>query len=124
MNGPRIAIVGHGKMGRAVEQLARERDLAITATIDHAANHQSAAMNRERLGDADVVIEFTTGAAAPANILAAAHAGYAVVSGTTGWSTELPQVQQEIRAMNGTLLWSSRVTVVIWPGTPLMVTGP
>ena len=42
------------------------------------------ALTRERLGDADVVIEFTEPDAAPTNILAAVRAGYPVVTGTTG----------------------------------------
>jgi len=106
---PRIALVGMGKMGRAVESLARERGWTITATLDHA-HLAGAPPTRARLGDPEVVIEVTVPEAAPGNIVACVREGLAVVSGTTGWS-EMSRVLEEVRASDGALLWAPNFSV-------------
>jgi 4-hydroxy-tetrahydrodipicolinate reductase len=106
-----LAIVGAGKMGKAVDQLARERGWRITAMIGHEENEGASALTRRRLGDADVVIEFSVPKAAPENVLALLHAGYPVVSGTTGWNADLDRVRSEVRAKNGTLVWAPNFSV-------------
>ncbi|HEX6053712.1 MAG TPA: NAD(P)-binding domain-containing protein, partial [Gemmatimonadaceae bacterium] len=89
MSALRIAVVGDGKMGRAVAALAAERGVDVVAVVGASDNPDGRGVTRERLGDADVVIEFTEPAAAAANVTAALRAGYAVVCGTTGWSQDL-----------------------------------
>ena len=76
----RIALVGDGKMGRAINDLARERGIVVTAMLGASDNDGGKSISRDTLGDADTVIEFTEPHAAPANILAAVRAGYAVVT--------------------------------------------
>ena len=100
---PRLAIIGMGKMGRAIEQLATERDFEVVARIDpHGGD--SASVSRESLRDAEVAVEFTTPAAAPANVRAALDAGCAVVVGTTGWYEHRPAVEALARARRAGLL--------------------
>lgn len=111
MTALRIAIVGDGKMGRAIAALAPERGVEVTAVIGGDANADGRALTRDALRDAEVVIEFTEPAAAPANILAAARAGYAVVSGTTGWGEHLPDVSREITALGGALVHAPNFSV-------------
>jgi 4-hydroxy-tetrahydrodipicolinate reductase len=114
---PRLAIVGHGKMGRAVEQLAAEHGWTIAAVIDAAANPNAAAITAGSLGGADVAVEFTTSAAAPANIRACVHAGCPVVSGTTGWDAQRAGVEEDVLAGDGAMLWSPNFSIgvnVFW----------
>lgn len=99
---PRIALIGVGKMGRAVMQLAEERGWPVVAAVNAAAG----GVTRERLAEADVAIEFTTPSAAPANIIACAKAGVPVVVGTTGWDAERQHVEREVLAAGGTIFAS------------------
>jgi 4-hydroxy-tetrahydrodipicolinate reductase len=107
----RLAIVGDGKMGRAINDLARERGLVVTAMLGAADNPDGTAISRARLGDADVVIEFTEPAAAPANIEAAVRAGYPVVTGTTGWSSQLERVARAVEASNSALVHAPNFSI-------------
>ena len=102
----RLAIVGDGKMGRAVAQLAVERGWPVVATIGRADNEGGVGITRERLNGADVAVEFTTPTAAPDNVRACVRAGCPVVVGTTGWYAELPGVEREVRAADGAMLWA------------------
>lgn len=111
MSDPRVAIIGHGKMGRAVEQLARERGWPVAAVIDARANPEGRGITREALAGAEVAIEFTEPAAAPANVLAAVAAGCPVVSGTTGWQARLPEVAARVREAGGALFWAPNFSI-------------
>ena len=117
MTVPRLAIVGHGKMGRAVEQLAAEHGWTITAVIDAGANTDGHGITAGALAGAQVVVEFTTGHAAPANIRACVRARCPVVSGTTGWDAQRPRLEEEVLAGDGALLWSPNFSIgvnVFW----------
>lgn len=111
MSALRIAVVGDGKMGRAVMALATERDVSVVAVVAASENVGGAALTRERLGDADVIIEFTEPASAPTNIVAAARAGYPVVCGTTGWSEHLATVTREVMAHNTALVHAPNFSI-------------
>ncbi len=111
MSAMRLAIVGDGKMGRAIDTLARERQFVVTAMLGAADNVDGSALTRDRLGDAEVVIEFTEPEAAPANILGAVRAGYPVVTGTTGWADRLESVTREVQAMNGALVHAPNFSI-------------
>lgn len=100
---PKLAIVGLGKMGRIVEQLAIDRAWEIVARIDpHGGG--SPALTRDSLNGAEVAIEFTTPDAAPANIRAAVSAGCPIVVGTTGWDAHRPDIERFVREMHGAIL--------------------
>jgi 4-hydroxy-tetrahydrodipicolinate reductase len=107
----RLAIVGDGKMGRAIAELARDRGYAVTAVLGETDNPEGTGITRERLGDTDVVIEFTEPSAAPANIVSALRAGYAVVTGTTGWSDQLARVTRVVDDANGALVHAPNFSV-------------
>ena len=111
MSSLRLAIVGDGKMGRAINDLARERSFIVTSMLGAADNANGSALTRERLGNADVVIEFTEPGAAPANIVAAVRAGYPVVTGTTGWADRLDEVSDQVRSANGALVHAPNFSI-------------
>ena len=106
----RLALIGMGKMGRAIAQLAPERGFTVVAEID-GSNASAGAVTRETLADAVVAIEFTVPSAAPANIRACVAAGCPVVVGTTGWYDQLPAVRAEVERANGSLLTAPNFSV-------------
>jgi 4-hydroxy-tetrahydrodipicolinate reductase len=83
-----IAIVGYGKMGRRIEELAPVAGMRIGAIIDAPAAFDT---KLEALAQCDVALEFTTPEAAPDNIARLLRAGLDVVSGTTGWLHRLDE---------------------------------
>ena len=110
MTGRRVALIGMGKMGRAIALLAPERGFNVVAEIDPT-NASAGVVTRETLGDAEVAIEFTVPGAAPANIRACVAAGCPVVVGTTGWYDQLPAVRAEVERANGALLTAPNFSV-------------
>ena len=111
MSTARLAVIGHGRMGRAIEELAAAHGWTVTAVIDAGANHDGGGITARSLGNADAAIEFTTGGAAPANVRACVRAGCPVVSGTTGWDAERPRVEEDVLAGNGAMLWSPNFAI-------------
>lgn len=107
---PRLAIIGLGKMGRAIEQLAPERGFTIASRIDPK-DGDAASVTKATLGNADVAVEFTTPAAAVENIGAALEAGCPVVVGTTGWYEKRPAVEKLVRQHGGALLIAPNFSV-------------
>jgi 4-hydroxy-tetrahydrodipicolinate reductase len=102
----RIAIVGYGRMGHAVEAAALSRGHEIAATLD-----VGDALTPDRLAGADVAVEFTQPDAAPGNIARLIEAGVPVVAGTTGWHGELPRLTALIARRGGALLWATNFSV-------------
>jgi 4-hydroxy-tetrahydrodipicolinate reductase len=100
---PRLAIVGFGKMGRTIEQLASERGFEVVSRIDPRGG-EAAKLTRETLNRADVAVEFSTPASAPGNIIAAIDAGCPVVVGTTGWYEKRSEVEQLAIEKKGAML--------------------
>ncbi|MEP6733742.1 MAG: dihydrodipicolinate reductase C-terminal domain-containing protein [bacterium] len=106
MSAIRLALIGMGKMGRALAQLAPERGFRVVAEID-----PSATVDRDSLRDAEVAIEFTVPEAAPANIRACAQAQCPIVVGTTGWYDHLPALRSEILDASGALLTAPNFSI-------------
>ena len=100
MSAPKIALIGYGKMGRALRGMAVEQGWTVTGVVERDKGGLSA------LAGADVAIEFTAPKAARGNIRAALDAGTPIVVGTTGWYDELPAVTEEVKAAGGALLWA------------------
>jgi 4-hydroxy-tetrahydrodipicolinate reductase len=107
----RVAIIGDGKMGRAIDVLARERGIVVTKVLGVAENDGGRGISREGLGNPDVAIEFTEPEAAPTNILACARARVPVVVGTTGWLGVLDRVSGEVRTAGGAMLWAANFSI-------------
>lgn len=102
----RLAVVGHGRMGRLVEAQARAAGHEVTAIVE--AGDQ---LDRDALRGAEVAIEFTVPAAAPGNLVALAEAGVAVVSGTTGWYDHLPAVRAAVERHGTALLYAPNFSI-------------
>jgi 4-hydroxy-tetrahydrodipicolinate reductase len=106
-----VAIVGYGKMGRLVEQLAPSFGFEVYARINGAENPAGAGLSRESLAGAEVAIDFSTPQAAPENILRLASLGVNVVSGTTGWYDALPTVRESVLAAGTALVWGPNFSI-------------
>jgi len=104
----KIALIGYGKMGKTIERIALERGHEIVSVIDlnNADDFES-----EAFRSADVAIEFTAPQVALSNYRRAFAAGVSVVSGTTGWTEELPALKKEIEAGGKTLFWTSNFSL-------------
>jgi 4-hydroxy-tetrahydrodipicolinate reductase len=105
MTTPRLAIVGDGKMGRLLHELAVEQGDVVTAFLGRD-DVLRAGISAETLHGATVAIEFTEPSAAANNVRACLAAGCAVVCGTTGWDAERIEVEDEVRATGGAMLWA------------------
>lgn len=101
-----IAVIGDGKMGQAIRQLALERGWKVTAMLGERDSAGGNGINARTLGDADVAVEFTQPDAAVANVAASLRAGVPVVVGTTGWYDALPEVTRIAKETGTGLLWS------------------
>jgi 4-hydroxy-tetrahydrodipicolinate reductase len=107
---PKLAIIGFGKMGRVVEQLAPERGFEVVRRVDPVSG-DARAVTADALAGADVAIEFSTPAAAPANVRACLEARCPVVVGTTGWYDQRPAIEAYARGHKGALLVASNFSV-------------
>ena len=107
----RIAIVGHGKMGHAVERLAPEHGCEVVRIVRSAENADGQALGREAFAATDVAIELTNPLVAPQNLRRLIEAGIPVVTGTTGWLKELPQIRELTEAKNGSVVWGPNFSV-------------
>ena len=99
----KIAIIGYGKMGHMIEEVALSRGHEIVATID--------AGDAFDLKGADVAIEFTTPATAEENIRKAWAQGVPVVSGSTGWDAAALIDEDRRTHDKQMLVWSSNYSV-------------
>ncbi len=105
----KFALIGYGKMGKMIEQIARHRGHEIVAIID-VDNPQD--FESEAFRSADVAIEFTTPTAAYGNYLRAWAQGVKVVSGSTGWREEHEaDVRRACTEEGHTLFWASNFSL-------------
>jgi 4-hydroxy-tetrahydrodipicolinate reductase len=109
--GLRIAIVGYGKMGRSIERLAVEHDCETARIFRSTENASAVALNRDSLSAIDVAIEFTTPQAAPQNLVRLIEAGVPVVTGTTGWFADLPEIRELTQSRSGSVVWGANFSV-------------
>ncbi|MBQ2950439.1 MAG: 4-hydroxy-tetrahydrodipicolinate reductase [Prevotella sp.] len=105
----KIALIGYGKMGKMIEQIAISRGHEIVSIID-VDNQQD--FDSEAFASADVAIEFTAPQAAYGNYLKAFAKGVKVVSGSTGWMKEHgDDVRRMCNEEGNTLFWASNFSI-------------
>lgn len=105
----KIALIGYGKMGKMIEQVAISRNHEIVCIID-VGNPQD--FDSEAFASADVAIEFTSPTAAYGNYLKAFSHNVKVVSGSTGWMKEHGDDVRRMCSEEGkTLFWASNFSI-------------
>jgi 4-hydroxy-tetrahydrodipicolinate reductase len=98
----KLALVGYGKMGKMIGQLAPEYGFDVMATLRSGGD-------LSECSDADVAIEFTQPEAAMVNLKRLAQLGVRTVTGTTGWLTHLDEVSKAFE--KSALVWSPNFSV-------------
>jgi 4-hydroxy-tetrahydrodipicolinate reductase len=111
-NDMNLLILGRGKTGSLVADVARERGHQ-DAVLCSADNPQSAALTPEKLSKVDVVIDFTTPQAVLGNIEACVRAEKNMVVGTTGWYGELARVRQMVEETGVGFLYGANFSIGI-----------
>jgi 4-hydroxy-tetrahydrodipicolinate reductase len=107
----RLALVGYGRMGRLVEQLAPAHGFEVALRLDGHANAGGAGITPESFRGIDVAIDFSAAAAVPANVEKIAPLGVPLVVGTTGWGNELPRVREAVERHGAGLLYGANFAV-------------
>ena len=95
-NTPKLALLGYGKMGKAIEALAPLRGFEVRLVMDVDVNAEGLGITRENFAGVDVCIDFTTPDAVVENIRRVAALGVNLVIGTTGWNDRLEEVRKVI----------------------------
>lgn len=104
----KIALLGYGKMGKAIEEIAvsKGHEIVLKVNIDNLEDNTV-----ENIRKADVVIEFTGPESAFENITRCIEAGVPVVSGSTGWLSKYDQAKKLCEEKNGSFLYASNFSV-------------
>jgi 4-hydroxy-tetrahydrodipicolinate reductase len=103
-----IALIGYGKMGKAIEQIALDRGHSIVLKIDFD-NLQD--LTKENLQKADVAIEFTGPHSAFKNVIKCLQYGVPLVCGSTGWLDQWAEAKKLCEEVKGSLLYASNFSV-------------
>lgn len=101
-----IALVGYGKMGRLIHQLAPGAGCEVKLTLDAGDD-----LARQDFSGIAAAIEFTEPSAAPANLLALAAARVPTVCGTTGWLHRLEEVAAAYKQNEGALVYGANFSI-------------
>jgi 4-hydroxy-tetrahydrodipicolinate reductase len=104
----KIALIGYGKMGKAIEEIANETGNEIVLKVS---SSNKELFTKENIKRADVAIEFTNPNCAVGNIKECLSAGVPVVSGTTGWLLQWDQVKNYCNEKDGTFLYASNFSI-------------
>lgn len=107
----KIALIGYGKMGKMIEQMAVMRDHEIVAIIDPEKENREITL--DALSAADVCIEFTRPDAVLDNIRKTLRLGKNIVVGTTGWSDSLESVERWVTESGAGLFYASNFSLGI-----------
>jgi 4-hydroxy-tetrahydrodipicolinate reductase len=104
----KIALLGYGKMGQAIEEIALQRghNVVLRVSIENLEDR-----TLEKIRQADVVIEFTGPESAFDNLKLCIDAGVPVVSGSTGWLDQYEEIKKYCTGKNGGLLYASNFSV-------------
>ena len=107
----KIALFGHGAMGRLVEERARVEGHEIALIITTRDGAQDAAEVAARLRGLDAAIDFSVAGAVAANVAACVRANVPIVVGTTGWRDEEQAIRESVEAQSGALVFGANFSV-------------
>ena len=104
----KIALIGYGKMGRTIEEIALQKGHSTGLIIDIDSTRH---FTKENLDRCDVAIEFTGPESAKSNIIRCLESGIPVVSGSTGWLKDWDEVVGCCNNKKGSFLYASNFSV-------------
>lgn len=104
----KLALIGYGKMGKAIEEIALQRGHEIVLTIDQS---NLSDFTKENISKAEVAIEFTGPHTAYENIKNCLEFGTPIVCGSTGWLEKMDEIKKIRSEKNGSFIYSSNYSV-------------
>ncbi len=104
----KLALIGYGKMGKAIEEIALQNGHIISLKIT---SSNIADLTIENLQGCDVAIEFTNPHSVVKNLFACIDAGIPVICGSTGWLQQWDEVKQYCITRNGALVYASNFSI-------------
>ena len=104
----KIALIGYGKMGKAIEEIALAKGHVVVLKLD-ITNPED--FTKEKLQSCDVAIEFTSPHSAVGNLKKCFEAGLPVVCGSTGWLVEWNDILKACEINNGALVYASNYSI-------------
>ncbi|MEO5908035.1 MAG: 4-hydroxy-tetrahydrodipicolinate reductase [Ginsengibacter sp.] len=104
----KIALLGYGKMGHAIEEIALQKGHEIVLRLT---DENLEELTKNNIQKADVAIEFTNPQSAVQNILFCLNESVPVVCGTTGWLSQLKTIEEKCEKINGSFLYASNFSV-------------
>jgi 4-hydroxy-tetrahydrodipicolinate reductase len=107
----KIALIGYGKMGRLVEQVAQREGWEVGPILDVADNAAGRGITAASMAGVDVALDFSQPVAVVDNVEAVALAGVNLVVGTTGWGQERSRVERLVREAGIGLVHASNFSV-------------
>ncbi len=107
----KIALIGHGAMGKLIERLAVEQGHEIACVIDDADAGLKSDKLAEKLPGADVAIDFTTASAVRRNGTACVAGGWPVGEGTTVWDDERQEIERVVREGMGAMVFGANFSI-------------
>jgi 4-hydroxy-tetrahydrodipicolinate reductase len=107
----KLAIVGYGKMGRLIEQLAPEYGFTVALKLDEFNNANYEGLTRENFAGMDVAIDFSIPAAVRRNAEGIAALGVNLVLGTTGWLEHEEAVKAAVEKFGVGMVWSPNYSI-------------
>ena len=102
----KIALIGYGKMGKAIEKLALAKGHQITAIVD-----SQNSIENTNFDDVDVAIEFTRPELAVKHMNFCLEIGLPIIVGTTAWQNELKIITENVSKYNGALVHASNFSI-------------
>lgn len=103
-----IALLGYGKMGKAIEEIALQKGHDVVLKIN---DENLDELTKKNIKKADVAIEFTTPESAVQNILLCFDTGIPVVCGTTGWLSQMNLIKEKCNEANGSFVYASNFSI-------------
>jgi 4-hydroxy-tetrahydrodipicolinate reductase len=107
----RMAIVGYGKMGKLIEQMAPQFGFSVDLKLDEFNNANYEGITPANFEGIDVAVDFSIPAAAVENIRRISALGVNLVVGTTGWTASIPEMRALIERNGTALVWSPNYSV-------------
>ncbi len=107
----KLAIVGYGKMGKLIEQLAPQYGFEVALKLDEFNNAEGSGLTAANFAGIDAAIEFSIPSAVPGNVAGIAALGVPVVVGTTGWLEHMEELKRIVSTHGTGLVWSPNFSI-------------
>ena len=107
----KLALVGYGRMGRLVEELAPAHGFEVALRLDEFNNQAAAGITRENFDGVDVAIDFSIPDVVADNAVRIAGLGLPVAIGTTGWLDQLDRVRAAVQRHDAALVYGANFSI-------------